>query len=456
MDAVEAGAALPPAHAGQIAAFLRDGGWAAVLTGPSRCETRTVLEEALWAVPGLVIRTGNPLSTPLSLSRLMLQVGADPHADDEAGALLDAIVAHAAGQPNAVLSIDDAHTLEPDALQALAQLPLPGSEGSVGVQLVFTGRPALLALLDAAAIRDHARGAVLTITLDETAGPEDAAERADTVVPFAIPRPGAAAVPQPVPPPPPPLVRPVRDQAEPSSMAVPAVPLPPESRAVTSVARQPRPVATMPNRATALAPSTGQPTRAARAVQAPPVARARRTGPLILAASAGLCTGLVAGLAALWLLGVLSLPGLPPSPFAGAPQIAGAAAIVAPAPLETTGAVPVPTTTAPEAAPVLPSATPQPELPPEKPPEGQTPVAAPPPASAPASATPGVPPPPGPSEGRLRRDFDAFVRRSGWNATARTPEAREALFRDYKEWLARHRTGPMPGQPTANAAAPMP
>ncbi len=449
MDAVEAGAALPPAHAGQIAAFLRDGGWTAVLTGPQRGDTRTVLEEALWAVPGLVIRTGNPLSTPLSLSRLMLQVGADPHADDEAGALLDAIVAHAAGQASAVLSVDDAHTLEPDALQALAQLPLPGSEGSVGVQLVFTGRPALLALLDAAGIRDLARGAVLAIALDETAGPEDAQGRAGTVVPFAIPRPGAAAVPQPVPPPPPPLVRPVRTQAEPSSMAVPAVPLPPEPRAVTSVARQSRPVAAGPNRATALASPTGRPTRA---VDAPPEARARRMGPLILAASAGLCTGLVAGLAALWLLGVLSLPGLPPSPFAGAPQIAGAAAIVAPVPLETTGAVPVPATTAPEAAPVVPSASPPPEIPPE----GSAPVAAPPPAPAPGSATPGVTLPPGTSEGRLRRDFDAFVRRSGWNATARTPEAREALFRDYKEWLARHRTGPMPGQPTANAAAPMP
>ena len=447
---------LPPGDAERLAAFLREGGRVAVLTGAARGAEIAVLDAAFWAAEGRVIRTGNPLSSPLSLSRLLLQVGADPHAEDEARAFMGEIAAQAQGR-GVVLSISDAHTLEPDVLPVLRDLlwPAEGEPAAVQlvVQLVVSGRGRLLDRLAEAGFRgldDPAQTLVLRV------GPDDG---------VAADAPGLSA-PRPVmsealiPPPPPPLVTAVR-AGEPPPRPVAAVPLPP---AQPVLLRTP----SVTDAGMEAAPGVAVPAR-------------RRWLVLVLAAFAGLCTGLLVGLTVLWLLGGLGFLGLPPSPLRRflfewipparpaamsampavvAPPLDGVAPAVAPglapvlAPRDAGPAVASPPVTPPSAVAVPPEVGPPPaavapaavpDEPPRAPPVVVPPVPA--PATQMAVSAPVLVP--GMTEARLRRDFDAYLRHTGWNGAVRTAEAREALFRDYKDWLARNRTGLAPGRADA-------
>ncbi|HXL46958.1 MAG TPA: ATP-binding protein, partial [Candidatus Binatia bacterium] len=67
-----------------------------------------------------------------------------------------ALAAEADAGRNVVLLVDEAQALPPDTLAALPELimPLPGSRGCV-MQVLLAGRPALLAALRAAGLRDR-------------------------------------------------------------------------------------------------------------------------------------------------------------------------------------------------------------------------------------------------------------------------------------------------------------
>ena len=125
----------------------------------------TALEAAL---PGLdpaqvaTVRIGNPLATPLSPHRMMLQLAPDDGeqdaADDDAGRLLDAVAARAAGRPSLLVVVEHAETLTPASLALLQLLPGLRTPGAPFVRVVFHGTAAFRALLDDprfAPIRDH-------------------------------------------------------------------------------------------------------------------------------------------------------------------------------------------------------------------------------------------------------------------------------------------------------------
>lgn len=129
--------------AGALAAPRR----AVVLVGPPGPALTALLDRVLAELPGPAIRIRNPLSSPLTLHRLLIQLGAD--LDEGAGAdpLLRVLGAQVVGGAPAVLAVDDAHTLASDALTALARVPCPASADQPGRLLILAGGPGLLALL---------------------------------------------------------------------------------------------------------------------------------------------------------------------------------------------------------------------------------------------------------------------------------------------------------------------
>ena len=94
-----------------------------------------------------LVRVGNPLSAPLSLRRLLIQIDPGEFANDNEGhgetRLAELLESRAASGP-VVLVIDRAETLEADALLALQHV----ASGSGAVKVVFFGSPTFWQLLD--------------------------------------------------------------------------------------------------------------------------------------------------------------------------------------------------------------------------------------------------------------------------------------------------------------------
>lgn len=100
-----------------------------------------------------IIRIRNPLVAPLSAERVMLQLAPEETDEnglvlDEAGRLLRAVTAGAAGRPCLIVVVEQAETLTKSALSLLQLLPGLQATGGDRVRVVFLGGPAFHALLE--------------------------------------------------------------------------------------------------------------------------------------------------------------------------------------------------------------------------------------------------------------------------------------------------------------------
>ncbi len=390
---------------GRVNAFLSDDGRAVVLTGSARSLATRAFEAVLAGLAGPVLRVGNPLKAPLSLSRLLVQVGGDPASDDEAAALKAAILDRADHGLSLVVAINDAHTLEADALLVLARLIEPHDRQLPRLQLVLAGNPALLDLLPPAGlVGTDSLHPVMLIPLDDAAKQAESGQE-------RLPDPSKAA-------PTPAWLRTVERTVRTATMAGdtdtrPSVGLDDDT------------------------PRTGLPAKLhSKPAGQPKTAPSEPFLPRLH--EVGLGTALLAAAAALLLM--LSPPE-PSSPVrsateASVPQATASAEPAVPgvgSAAEAPAAGPVTDAGPSAAAPAEPSMA---SNPPAEPSMASNPPAH--PTGEAEGLLAGI------SESQLRLDFGAFLHRTGY--AVQTPEAQDALFQEYKEWLARNLSGPAPGR----------
>ena len=377
------------AESQNLAAFLSGGGRIGVVISGDPAVASGVLIEAAAAIPGHLFRVANPLITPLSMTRIIVQVGAEDDGGDDADILRAHLVQHATQERPAILMVENADTLDDGALSAIALFatavdPLPVVLLLAGSQVFYRGLP------EPARTAFHDPATTLTLILDQ----------ADTVEPArrVMQQQPAASLEQAVPPPPPWLERPVHPNsagAAPASLR--AVPLP---IVMEPVQTQYRDGAEQRDIARTDRPSVQD---------IDPHARRRQ---VTLAIAALL---LVGGLASAYVMQWHAAPAafiepptrevpqsqtVPPPPPVVAPPLTGPA-------------VSDPSVFRPYTAP--PTVT---ELP------GSVPL----------------PPqilPPGKDEMQLRAEFLAFLTRTGRATYARDPAQFELLFRDYLIWRAK-------------------
>lgn len=158
---------LPPevtSTGARIVSFLHSGGRAAVLVGAPGSGKTTTLDAVLAGMPAWVERVSNRIPQPLTLARILAQVGA-PAGGDQGLSLIQTLADRAGPTEPAVLAVDDAHTLTHEALTALARVPGLGGPDLPGMVLLLAGEPELLRLLGAPGL-SHLRGrAALTLRM---------------------------------------------------------------------------------------------------------------------------------------------------------------------------------------------------------------------------------------------------------------------------------------------------
>ena len=130
---------------GELIDFLMSGGRVGLIIGPLQSGTSSVLSDVTAGVQGRIYRVGNALKAKLSLSRIMVQVGAPDDGEDDATQLSQYLTAD--GEGLTILAIDDAHTLDNDALRWLCGLA-GRPAGLTGITVILAGRPELIARLD--------------------------------------------------------------------------------------------------------------------------------------------------------------------------------------------------------------------------------------------------------------------------------------------------------------------
>lgn len=192
----------PDSPAARVVSFVAGGGRAAVILCPSRATRAAVLDGVLAALHGQVTRAGNPLASPLTLHRLMFQLGAGAADGDDGGLLARRLDERAGTSALAVLAVDDAHTLAVDALAALAQVPSPPSGEHPGRLLILAGHPdLLLALFKPGLDALHDPASALLVDLDELASGAGLEAEGPAAAPperlaagDAVPLPGAPSV----------------------------------------------------------------------------------------------------------------------------------------------------------------------------------------------------------------------------------------------------------------------
>ncbi|MGI4955799.1 MAG: hypothetical protein ACRYGM_28665 [Janthinobacterium lividum] len=217
-DGAGIAAPFPDSPAARVASFAAGGGRAVVILCPSRTMRAAVLDGVLAALPSQAMRAGNPLASPLTLHRLMFQLGAGAADGDDDGLLARRLDGKTDTSALAVLAVDDAQTLAADALAALAQVPSPAAGGHPGRLLILAGHPDLLLALfkpGLHALHDPANALLVDLDGVETGvaqGIEGAPDAAHTLsrthlgMSDAVPMPGAA---MPAPPAPDQPARPV-------------------------------------------------------------------------------------------------------------------------------------------------------------------------------------------------------------------------------------------------------
>lgn len=91
-----------------------------------------------------IVRVGNPLRTPLTLERLVIQLaGFQPELGGDTDAVMRAVLNQMhAGRDRVVISVEQADTLNPLALLLLDQITRPQVAGGKAPQVLFSGTPA--------------------------------------------------------------------------------------------------------------------------------------------------------------------------------------------------------------------------------------------------------------------------------------------------------------------------
>src|SRR5690242_11031379 len=123
-------------------------------TGEDGAANRSVLDSVTSALaehPVRFIRVGNPLTSPLTLRRVLLQIGCTEQAgldQGDAESVLEALRARRGIETQVVLVIEQAETLQPQALSVLQLLPGVSDRNSPSLQLLFAGRPEFWVLLE--------------------------------------------------------------------------------------------------------------------------------------------------------------------------------------------------------------------------------------------------------------------------------------------------------------------
>lgn len=171
---------------GRVSGFVRAGGRAVVLVDPSAPARAAALDGILAALPAGAVRVGNPLASALTLHRLLFQLGIEEEGGD-AGGLIVCALDVPSGTDMAMLAVDDAHSLTPDAMAALARVPSPASADQAGRLLLLAGGPGLLALVSGPGC-EILRDPCLTLTVVAPAC-------AGTVAAVPVKEPGAADAP---------------------------------------------------------------------------------------------------------------------------------------------------------------------------------------------------------------------------------------------------------------------
>lgn len=143
-DGVAIAVPFPDSPAARVTSFVASGGRAVIILCPSRTIRAAVLDGVLAALPSQAMRAGNPLASPLTLHRLMFQLGAGAADSDDDSLLARRLNEKMDTSALAVLAVDDAQTLATDALAGLAQVPTPAAGEHPGRLLILAGQPDLL------------------------------------------------------------------------------------------------------------------------------------------------------------------------------------------------------------------------------------------------------------------------------------------------------------------------
>ena len=145
------------AVAALMADHLAGDGNAAILTGQPGAAMTATLQAILGPMPGTVIRVANPLATPLTLHRILLQIDAAELPPVETGAqaarLIHALTAQALPVGPSILAIEDAQTLDDDALRFAASLPGVAHPDHAGFKVLLAGSPGLPERIGALSLR---------------------------------------------------------------------------------------------------------------------------------------------------------------------------------------------------------------------------------------------------------------------------------------------------------------
>lgn len=192
------------AHLNMLAA-ARPGGapQVTVLLGSGHGHEQAVRDLLAELAPAArIMRVGNPLRSPLTIERILIQSGqaaVGMLSDDAAEDGLQRLCLRRPSESRVVLVIDQAETLNADAIRILSRLVAPGGRPSAGMaallHVVFIGLPSFKQLVkDKAAtpIREalaqggqQALGAAANVTAEDFPPPAD-------LTPFLAQRPGAA------------------------------------------------------------------------------------------------------------------------------------------------------------------------------------------------------------------------------------------------------------------------
>ena len=192
------------AHLNMLAAAQPGGApQVTVLLGSGHQHEGAVRDLLAALAPGArFLRVGNPLRSPLTIERILIQGGqpAVGLTDDTAEDALQRLCLRRSGESRVVLVIDQAETLNPGAIRILSRLVAPGGRPSAGMaallHVVFVGLPSFRQLVkDKAAtpIRDAlAQGGLRAPGTAASPAAEDFPPPAD-LTPFLAQQPGAAA-----------------------------------------------------------------------------------------------------------------------------------------------------------------------------------------------------------------------------------------------------------------------
>lgn len=144
------------AHLNMLAA-ARPGGapHVTVLLGSGHQHEESVRSLLATLAPGArILRVGNPLRSPLTIERILIQSGQPAVGlltEDVADDGLQRLCLRRPGESRVVLVIDQAETLNPGAIRVLSRLVAPGGRPTIGMaaflHVVFVGLPSFKQLL---------------------------------------------------------------------------------------------------------------------------------------------------------------------------------------------------------------------------------------------------------------------------------------------------------------------